>query len=58
MVANPFGDFLVCTNACKEGLGGVLMKNHHVIFYESCKLKYHERNYVVHDWELQQLCMP
>jgi hypothetical protein len=28
-------DFLVCTYACKEGLGGVLMKEGHVIFYES-----------------------
>jgi len=24
-------DFLVCTDACKEGFGGVLMKNGHVI---------------------------
>ena len=31
--------FVVCTNATKEGLGGVLTQEDHVIFYESSKLK-------------------
>jgi hypothetical protein len=43
---------VVCTNACKEGLGGVLTQNGHVIGYESIKLKEHERNYATHDLEL------
>jgi hypothetical protein len=42
----------VCTNACKEGLGGVLMQEGSVICYESQKLNEHEVNYVTHDLEL------
>jgi hypothetical protein len=45
-------DFIVCTDACKEGLGGVLSQNGFVICYESKKLKEHERNYATHDLEL------
>jgi hypothetical protein len=45
-------DFLVCTDACKEGLGGVLMQEGKVICYESQKLNEHEVNYVTHDLEL------
>jgi hypothetical protein len=51
-IADPNKDFLVCTDACKEGLRGVLMKEGHVIFYESKKLNEHEVNYVTHDMEL------
>jgi hypothetical protein len=51
-VADPDEDFVVCTDACKEGLGGVLTQNGHVICYESRKLKEHERNYATHDLEL------
>jgi hypothetical protein len=57
-VADPDEDFVVCTDACKEGLGGVLTQNGHVICYESRKLKEHEINYATHDLELQQLFMP
>jgi hypothetical protein len=42
----------VCTNACKEGLGGFLTQNGHVIFCESIKLKENEINYATHDLEL------
>jgi hypothetical protein len=45
-------DFIVCTDACNEGLGGVLSQNGFVICYESRKLKDHERNYATHDLEL------
>jgi hypothetical protein len=45
-------DFMVCIDACKEGLGGVLSQNGFVICYESKKLKEHKRNYVTHDLEL------
>jgi hypothetical protein len=43
---------LVCTDACKEGLRGVLMQKGSVICYESQKLNEHEVNYVTHDLEL------
>ena len=44
--------FVVCTDACGQGLGGVLMQDNHVICYESIKLKEHEKNYANHDLEL------
>jgi hypothetical protein len=43
---------LVCTNACKEGLGGVVNQNGFMICFESIKLKEHERLYATHDLEL------
>ena len=43
---------LVCTNASKEGLGGVLMQDGRVIAYILRKLRRHEENYVMHDLEL------
>jgi hypothetical protein len=51
-IANPNKGFLVCTDTYKEGLGGVLMQEGHVICYESRKLNEHEVNYVTHDMEL------
>jgi hypothetical protein len=51
-IADPNEDFNVCTDACKEGLGGVLSQNGFVICYESRKLKEHERHYATHDLEL------
>ena len=51
-VADPDKDFTVCVDASKEGLGGVLTQEGYVIFYESQKLKEHERNYFTHDLEL------
>jgi hypothetical protein len=44
--------FLVCTNASKEGLGGVLMQYGRVIAYILRKLRRHDENYVMHDLEL------
>ena len=44
-IADLEKDFVVCTNACGQGLGGVLMQDNHVICYESRKLKEHEKNY-------------
>ena len=32
------------TDACNQGLGGVLMQDNHVVCYESRKLKDHEKN--------------
>ena len=51
-IADPNEDFIVCIDACKDGLGGVLNQNGFVIFYESRKLKEHERHYATHDLEL------
>jgi len=45
-------DFLVCIDASKEGLGGVLMQEGRVIAYSSRKLRPHEENYATHDLEL------
>jgi hypothetical protein len=41
-IADPEKDFLVYTDACKEGLDGVLMQEGQVICYESRKLNKHE----------------
>jgi hypothetical protein len=54
-IVDPEADFLVCTDACKEVLGGVLMQEGSVIFYESRKLNEHEVNYVTHDLELASI---
>jgi hypothetical protein len=51
-IVDSDADFIVCTNACKEGLGGVLSHNGHVVCYKSRKLKEHERLYATHDLEL------
>ena len=44
--------FVVCTDACRQGLGRVLMQDNHMICYESRKLKEHEKNYATHDLEI------
>ena len=51
-VPNMDVDFLVCTDASKEGLGRVLMQDRRVISYISRKLRRNEENYVTHDLEL------
>jgi hypothetical protein len=51
-IAYPNKDYIVCTNVCKEGLGGVLSQEGFVVCYESRKLKEHEKNYATHDLEL------
>ena len=51
-VADPEKYFVVCIDACRQGLGGVFMQDNHVICYESRKLKEHEKNYATHDLEL------
>ena len=54
-IANLEKYFVVCTDACNQGLGGVLMKDNHVVCYESRKLKEHEKNYATHDLELASI---
>jgi hypothetical protein len=48
-IVDPNEDFIVCNDACKEGLGGVLNQNGHVICYKSRTLKEYERLYATHD---------
>lgn len=43
---------MVWIDVCKEGFGGILTQEGHDIFYESRKLKEHEKNYATHDLEL------
>jgi hypothetical protein len=54
-IADPNEYFIVCTYACKEGLGGFLVHNGFVICYESKKLKEHEKNYASHDLQLESI---
>ena len=42
-IENPNKHFIVCTDACNDGLGGVLTQEGHIIAYESRKLKIHEK---------------
>eukprot|EP00253_Pinus_taeda_P027064 PITA_27064 len=51
-IADLEKDYVVCTDASKEGVGGVLMQEGKVIAYESRKLKEHEQKYSAYDLEL------
>lgn len=46
------GNFVICSDASKMGLGDVLRQNGKEITYASGQLKDHERNYLTHDLEL------
>ena len=48
-IADPFKDFTTCIDACKEGLGRVLIQDNYVVDYEYRKLKEHEKNYTTHE---------
>jgi hypothetical protein len=54
-IVNPNEDFIVCIDACKQGIGGVLSQNDYVVCYESRKLKEHERHYATHYLELASI---
>ena len=45
-------DFVLYTNACKEGVSGLSMREGQDVCYESKKLSVHEENYMTHDLEL------
>eukprot|EP00253_Pinus_taeda_P031631 PITA_31631 len=51
-ISDPEKDYVVCTDASKEGVGGVLMQEWKAIAYESIKLKEHEQKYSAYDLEL------
>ena len=42
----------MCTDACNEGLGGVLTQEGNIISYELRELKTHEKNYTTYYLEL------
>ena len=48
-IIDPNKDFVVCTDACNDGLGGLLTQEGHVIVYEPRKLKTHKNNYETYD---------
>ena len=54
ILALPNGrdEFVVYSDASRQGLGCVLMQNDRVIEYASRQLKKHEENYSTHDLEL------
>jgi hypothetical protein len=54
-IAAPNESFVVCTDACKEGLGRFLTQNGHVIGYESINITEHERNNATHDLEVDAI---
>jgi len=54
-IADPNKDFVICTYACKRGLGGFLMQDGQVVCYESRKLNVHKKNYLTHDLELEKI---
>jgi hypothetical protein len=51
-IVHPNVDFVVCMDACKEALSGVLSHNGNVVCYESRNLKEKERLYATHDLDL------
>ena len=52
-IPSEVGNFVVCTDASKNGLGAVLMQGGNVVAYASRQLKTHEKNYPTHDLELE-----
>ena len=54
-IADLDKEFVVCTYACKSGLGGFLMSEGWVACYGSSKLNEHKKNYVIHDLELAHI---
>eukprot|EP00253_Pinus_taeda_P008919 PITA_08919 len=56
-VPNMDKDFIVCTDASKQGLGAVLMQDGGVIAYASRKLKPHEELYATNNLELAAIVL-
>ena len=45
-------DFVVCIDACNQGIGRFIMQDNHMVCYDSRQLKEDEKNYSTHDLEL------
>nr|GEV34064.1 hypothetical protein [Tanacetum cinerariifolium] len=56
ILALPEGseNFVVYCDASHKGLGSVFMQKEKVIAYASCQLKVHEKNYTIHDLEVER----
>ena len=54
-IVDPDKDFLVCTDAYKEGISGVWMQEEKVLCDESRKLDEHGVNYAIYDLELASI---
>lgn len=54
-IVDPNKESVVCTDACQQALGGVLIHEGRVVCYDSRKLNEHEKNYVTHDLELTMI---
>jgi hypothetical protein len=50
-IVDPNENFVICIDACKQGLGGVLTQHGNII-YDSIKTEKHEINYMTHDFKL------
>lgn len=46
-IVDPNKDYVVCTDASKEGVDGVLMQEGRVATYESRKLKEYEKKILI-----------
>jgi len=51
-IVDPKKELVICIDAYKRGLGGVLMEEGQEVCYESWKLNKHKQNYLTHDLEL------
>ena len=51
-IVDPNKDFAICTDACNDGMGGVLTQEGHVIAYDSRNIKIHAKNYATYDLDL------
>ena len=54
-IEDPIKNYVVCIDANKEGVGGILMQEGRVISYESRKLKEHKEKYSNYDLELTRI---
>lgn len=49
------GGFTICCDAYRIGLGYVFIQNCTVVAYISYQLKFHEKNYLSRDFELDEI---
>lgn len=51
-ILDKIGNYVIYSDASRDGLGVVLMQNGNIIAYASRQLKGYEKNYPTHDMEL------